>query len=250
MISKTVLKQSIKTNYKIWLAITIVVSLFMVMIFAAFNLRSADATDDNPFTFTILSLLTTSFYGMIAVILPMIYSIFVGNRLVAKEVDSGIMSCTLNTPITRTKLILTKAFYLVCSIILMMVVLTITGLIMDSILSTDLDIGTFLLINLGLTIYSLAVSGIVFLSSSIFNKSSSAMGLGAGLPLLFYVLSLVSTLDDSFEFLKYFSLNTLFDTTNIVAGSNYVLQFIAMFAISVITYTASVIYFKKKDLPI
>jgi ABC-2 type transport system permease protein len=76
------------------------------------------------------------------------------------------------------------------------------------------------------------------------------MALGAGLPLLFYVLALVASLDDSFDFLKYFSLNTLFNTTNIVAGSNYVIPFIAMFVIAIGTYVTGVIYFKNKDLPI
>jgi len=219
------------------------------MIFAAFNLRDT-GEGENPISFTILTLLTTSFYGMIALIIPMIYSIFVGNRLIAREIDSGIMSSTLNTPITRNKVIITKAVFFISSIILMMAVLTLVGLLMDSIFNTDLDISTYLLINLGLTLYSLAVSGIVFLSSSIFNKSSNAMALGAGLPLLFYVLALVASLEDSFDFLKYFSLNTLFNTTNIVAGSNYIIPFIAMFVIAIGTYVASVICFKNKDLPI
>lgn len=249
MFSKTIMKQSIKNNYKIWLIITAVTSFFLILMFVAYNLRSSGDVSDGP-SITVQQMLVVSFYSMLGFVLPMIYNIFVGNKIVSAEVDSGVLSYTLNTPITRKKVITTKAIYVILSTILMIVVVTLIGLLMNMLYSADLDIKIFLLLNLGMLLFSLAISGIVFFTSSYFNKSNNAMAVGAGIPILFFVLSLVSGLSDSFEFVKYFSLNTLFDTTNIVAGSGYVIPFIAMGVIAIFTFVASIMYFEKKDLPI
>lgn len=249
MYSKTIMKQSIKNNFKIWLTITAVTAFFLILMFVAFDLRSASGQEGNNMG-TVQDMLVGTFFGMFALILPMIYNIFVGNKLVSSEVDSGILSCTLNTPITRKKVISTKAIYLVVSTTLMIVVVAVIGLLMNVVYSADLDIGVYLLLNLGLLLFSLAISGIVFLSSSYFNKSNNAMAVGAGIPILFFVLSIVAGLSDSFEFVKYFSLNTLYDTANIVAGSSYIASFIAMGVIAIVAFASSIVYFEKKDLPI
>jgi len=249
MFSKTIMKQSIKNNYKIWLIITAVTTFFLILMFVAYDLRSTSGEGGGP-SITVQQMLVVSFYSMLGFVLPMIYNIFVGNKLISSEVDSGVLSYTLNTPITRRKVVVTKALYLIISTTLMVVVVTLVGIIMNVVYSANLDNKVFLLLNLGLLLFSLAISGIVFLTSAYFNKANNAMAVGAGIPILFFVLSLVSGLSDSFEFVKYFSLNTLFDTTNIVAGSGYVIPFIAMGVIAVFTYIVSIMVFEKKDLPI
>ena len=117
-------------------------------------------------------------------------------------------------------------------------------------IGVDLDLETFLLLNLGLLLYQLAVSGIVYLSSTYFNNSSNAMALGAGVPVAFFILAIIASLDESLEFINNFTLNTLFDTNNIIAGTDYIFSFIIMIVIGLASYIASLIYFNKKDLPI
>ena len=76
-----------------------------------------------------------------------------------------------------------------------------------------------------------------------------ALLLGAGLPIAFFLFNSLSGLD-TLEFLKYFSLNTLFDTGAIISGGGFVIQFVAMFAIGIALYCAGVFKFLKKDLPL
>lgn len=57
-------------------------------------------------------------------------------------------------------------------------------------------------------------------------------------------------LSDDLEFLKYFTLNTLFDTQSILSGSGYINEFIIMLVIALMLYVIGIVWFQKKDLPL
>ncbi|MFR8859577.1 MAG: ABC transporter permease subunit, partial [Enterococcus faecium] len=54
--------------------------------------------------------------------------VFTANTLVVSEVDSGSMAYTLSTPIKRSSVIFTKSLYLILSVILMYVIVSLAGL--------------------------------------------------------------------------------------------------------------------------
>lgn len=122
------------------------------------------------------------------------------------------------------------------------------SLVMDG--QEDFQLSSFIFLNLGLFLLFFALSGISFFASSLFNLSKNSFAVGAGFPLLFWVLSVLSQADDSLDFLKYFTLNSLFNIENIRAGSGFLLPFLALFAVGVTGYISSIIVFKKKDLPL
>lgn len=68
--------------------------------------------------------------------------------------------------------------------------------------------------------------------------------------MLFFVVSLFIKLSDSLDFLKYFTLNTLYDMQKIVEGSGYEDGFIAILVIAVCLYVTGIVWFGKKDLPL
>lgn len=66
---------------------------------------------------------------MLATLLPLIFIIIVANSLVASEVDRGSMAYTLSTPTTRKTVILTKAVFLISSLIIMFTIVTGAGIL-------------------------------------------------------------------------------------------------------------------------
>ena len=93
-------------------------------------------------------------------------------------------------------------------------------------------------------------SGICFCSSCIFNTSKNSLTFGAGIPLYFFVVSMFIKLSDDLDFLKNFTLNTLFDTQKILEGSGYIQDFIIMGVLALMLYAVGIIWFEKKDLPL
>jgi ABC-2 type transport system permease protein len=254
LLSKNVLRQSVRNNWKLWAIITAILCLFLTIMTSVFPEMQKQAGGMQEFgrggIGSINDLYASGFFGAMAIMLVMIYAIVTGNKLVASEVDNGTMSFTLNTPITRKQIIFSKLVFYVVSLIAMTALICIAGIISTSIVNADLDLGKFFLLLLGLLLFGFAVSAICFLASCWFNKSGHSLMLGAGVPVAFYILSQLSQITDSLKFLKYFSLNTLYDTSNIIAGTNFAFQFVAMAAIGVILYVIGTVKFLRKDLPL
>jgi ABC-2 type transport system permease protein len=74
--------------------------------------------------------------------------------------------------------------------------------------------------------------------------------LGAGLPLSFFLLKLLSDINLSMTELRYFSLNTLYVTESLAKAEGYGLSVAVLIAVGIVLYGASFAVFKKKDLPL
>lgn len=261
MFSMAYFKQTIKSNIKFLLAFTIVLCMFLIVMCNVFtpeamnNLQSAaEGTIAGHILMgngTLIGFMSNSFYALMAIIFPMVYSIMVGNRMIAEKIDKGSMAGFLSTPTTRIQITITSAIYFIISIAFMWGIASVVGIIAANILQPDaLDIKTFLMMNLGAFLYHLVISGICFCSSCIFNSSKNSLTIGAGIPLLFFVINLFMKLSDNLDYLKYFTLNTLFNTQKILSGDGYTTEFVVMGIISFILYIVGIWYFNKKDLPL
>ena len=250
MFSFPYFRQIVKSNIKFLAAFTFVLCLFLIVMTNVFTpetvsgLQSATkgtlAAHILTGNGTLIGFMANSFYALMAIIFPMVYSIMVGNRMIAEKIDKGSMAGFLSTPTTRLQLTLTSAVYFILSLVVMWGVASVVGIAAANISQPDaLDTDTFLLMNLGAFLYHLAIS-----------SSKNSLTFGAGIPLLFFVVSLFIKLSEDLDFLKYFTLNTLFDTTAILEGNGYGASFAAMAGLSAVLYVTGMVWFQKKDLPL
>ena len=137
MFSKPIFKQSVRSNWKLWLIITLVGSVMLTIFTMSFDpevfSNFASAAEGTRFS-SVLSSITTLlgtmeiFYKMLAILLGIVYVLFTANSLVVSEVDSGSLAYTLSTPIKRSSVIFTKITYMVTSIVLMFAIIGGVGL--------------------------------------------------------------------------------------------------------------------------
>lgn len=260
MLSKPLLKQTIKSNFKLFAIITGVLLLLITIIMSVFvpstieDIKNASAgAAINPLgdISSLIAFIANQFYGMMAIIFPMIYLIIIGNKLIAAQVDSGSMAYNLSTPTTRTEITSTGVLYLAGSLAVMFGLIAVVGVSVAAIVQPDvLNYGSFLMLTLGCFLLQFALSGIAFFASCISNNASKSLSIGAGIPLTFFAFKLLSGMSDKLEFLKYLSLNTLFDTKAIMAGEGYAVKLIILAAVGVMFYASAISVFKKKDLPL
>jgi ABC-2 type transport system permease protein len=250
MFSVTVFKHAVKSNYFLWLIVTLTTTIFLsATIFAVESLSSNGATlpgaDGNIF-----SLLDQTFFSMIGILLPLIYIVVVSNKIISKEVDNGSMAFTLTTPIGRTRLFFSRLIFLFVSIVVMFAVITLGGLAAASTLSIDFDSGTMINLMMSLLFLELAFSGITILMSSIFNKSSLSIGIGAGLTLGMFLLSTIASLATDLEPLKYLSLVQFYDVNGIINQSESQMNIIVLGVVFVSLSSIGIQVFRKKNLPL
>jgi ABC-2 type transport system permease protein len=114
----------------------------------------------------------------------------------------------------------------------------------------NFSVKEYLTLNLGAVLLIFATSGIAFFCSCLFNSANNSLALGAGIPVAFYLFQMMSGFGEGLEFLKYFSMNTLYDPNAIVSGGSFWLQFLVLAIIGVVLYVLAVKIFKEKDLPL
>ena len=114
----------------------------------------------------------------------------------------------------------------------------------------DFNVNDYIMLNLGLFLLMFAISGISFMFSCIFNLSKNYMALGAGIPIAFFLFAMMSQVSESLENIKYFTLNTLFDTQAILNGGDYAIQFTVLAIVGIVLYSIGIYVFNKKDLPL
>lgn len=239
MISKTLMKQTIKSNITLGIIITAILALCLVII----------ASTGQP-----VELTGQIFYNLLPGMLVSIYIIVTGNKLLAAQVDKGSMAYILSTPVKRSKVALTQAVYFIGSLLTMFLITTAAHIIPTAISSGSIsasDVGYIIKFNLGLFLLALAFSGICFLASSIFNLSKNAIAVGGGLVGAFLLLSIMSMFGENFHFVKNFTIASLYNVNTIVSGtSDYVWQFAILGGIGLLTYLSGIRIFSKRDLPL
>ncbi len=268
MISISLLKQTIKSNRTLFLIFVLVPCIFLSIVMGIYTTETADAmrtilssgalppamlqmAGNQLNSLSLNGMLSTQFFQMLAVIFPMIYVIIVGNKLIADRIDRGDMAYILSTPTKRNQVTFTQALYLFGSLVVMFSLFAGAGLAAAAIFQPHvLEVKSFLVLDLGAFLLAFATSGITFASSCTFNLSKNSLALGAGLPLTFFVCNLLAKMGDSLKVFQYFTLQTFYNTDNILAGSDYALQLVVLAAIGIGLYVVGMIVFRKKDLPL
>ncbi|NLO08946.1 MAG: ABC transporter permease subunit [Clostridiales bacterium] len=266
MLSKPLLKATIKQNYMVFLIIVAVLMLYLPIIITMYDPATQESLNKVLDTMPqgmiaamgfseigadLIDFIGSYFYGFLILLLPMIYTIIACNRCIASHVDKGSMAYLLSTPNTRSKIARTQSLFIIVSITIMIAFITIVGLVLSNATFPDkLDINAFLLMNLGSLLLYYAVTGFGFFASCLFNDTKNSLMIGAGLPVAFLVIQMISDVGEKTSFLKYFTMFTLFDVDKIIGGQGYIPQFIALAIIAVVMYGLGFYVFKKRDLPL
>ncbi len=295
MISIPLLKQTIKSNFGLWIVSTLTVSLLYIIIKIAVGsivvsgntdpnallpyiqaLAAAGLTLENLFITIginpdILSglasmdsnvLISMIFYPVVGVLLPLVYTVIVGNKLFASQIDRGSLAFVLSTPIKRSKIAITQMSYFVLSIAFMFVFITGVDIILTITIDNSLELDKILLLNLGLTLFTLAMASITFMFSAIFNYSKHSLSLSGGFALVFFISKILGLFGsdlfmnmgigiEPMGFFNKITMISLFNTSSILDGTNdYIIQFAILVLISIICFTTGSIWFTKKDIPV
>lgn len=239
MISKTLLKQTIRENIVLWLVLTGIQGLLLAVMGGS-----------GP-----VALSGIAYYNMLPGMLIAVYVIITGNKLLSAQVDKGTMAYVLSTPVKRSAVAVTQAVYFTGSLLLMFGIGAAAQIISAHFSKygiSSADVGIVLKLNLGLFALSLAYSGICFCASSIFNLSKYTIAVGGGIVGIFLLLPIVSMFGEKFKDLKNLSIASLYDSSSIMAGASkdYIWQFAILACIGIVTYIVGSTTFAKRDLPL
>ncbi|WP_066715606.1 ABC transporter permease subunit [Clostridium sp. Marseille-P299] len=267
MCNKTLFKSNVKSNYILLLIIAGVLLMYTSIMLLMYNPESNDKINQlmamfpeeiiGAFGFklasgSLIEFLTSYLYGFIYLIFPLIIEMVVAHRIIARHVDKGSMAYILSTPNKRTSIAFTQLLFLEACVFVIIVYITIITIICSTIAFPGLlDIGKLLYVNLGLFLLHSALSGICFLGSCIANDSKTSLSIGVGVTVTFYVIQMLANMGDKLEFLKYVTIFTLFQPSDVLEGkSSVILSYAILASISIACYLIGTYQFSKRDLPL
>ena len=256
MFSFPLFKQTVKANWLMFAVMGALMAIFLAQ-FAGMEMTQ--------------SLLLLIYYGMIGLILPTIYILISSNKLLAGQVDKGSMAYVLSTPKSRIAVCVTQMLYHIGTIIIMFVVTTVMHLIVNAIAPLDLasatavlglnisgtlTAGQIVIMNLLSCASCLALGGLCYMFSGIFNLSkysTACSGVVCGVSILGSLFGMFGSMlhVDALAFFKYVSLYSFFDLESILTSSvTWVVLFVVALVITIASYVVGTWRFCKKDLPL
>jgi ABC-2 type transport system permease protein len=193
------------------------------------------------------------FYGMLFLIILMLYVVLTSTRLMARLVDQGSMAYLLATPHSRVQIALTQAAVLATGLGVIVFFTTTAGIAGSAWLISGhpLDVPSFIRLNVLTFFIFLVVSAYCFLISSACNDEKKALGLSAGVTLIFYMMNMAGKLSEKTEWLLNFTVFKAYDPIKIIKNETDAWLIGSSFGVAAIfLFVLSVILFKRRNLPL
>lgn len=203
------------------------------------------------------------FYKLAGLLLPIIYMIMASNNLISGQVDSGSMAYVLSTSTRRSTVVFTQGLYLIGSLLAMFSLTTATGCVCLSLVTEEVELTytNLILLNAGAFLVLLALSGLCFMTSCVFDRSKRSMAIGGGLSIFALVAAMLGLFGspvipsvvrlDALNNFNYATIISLFDVISIIEGTDaFVWKFIVLGVAGLLGYVIGSIRFTQKDLPL
>lgn len=176
------------------------------------------------------------------------YAGILGSNILLKEENDKTIEYLNSLPIKRTNIVCSKVLagltYII-SIVLLLGIFNFIGLS----LSGDFDKTQYLLLSITPIFSSVVIFfGCMFLSTFT-HKTKKMLGISLGIVFISYILQMLSTLSETTEFLKYFSVFTLADIRNVIieVAINPIMIVISI-SLSLLLLVLTLICYNKKEL--
>ncbi len=266
MFNFTLYKRGMHESWKLLLIFAAVLTMYFTIIISMFDPALGSALNEfaeampelmamvgmNPTSTTLIGFISAYLYGFIMLVFPMIFSILCANRLVARHVDRGSMAYLLAAPVRRRSVAFTQMKVIASGIFALVAYATMMSIIACELsFPGDLEIGKFILLNIGVLCLHFFIGGICFLCSCVFSDTKYSIGFGAGIPALAFIVQMMANAGAELENAKYATFFTLFHPDGITVGeAGAIWGMVALFVGAVILFVLGIVVFTRKDLHI
>lgn len=229
--NRTLFHYSLRRALPLWLVCTALMCAYAFSVVRMYDPAAGEAlrelTQSQPQAMVVLGMseyddtftafIVNYLYGMLLLALPMLYTILLSARLIARYVSNGTMSYLLASPNSRRRIVRTQRRVLICSLLCMLAaVCAVTVCLCQYEYPGQLDILPFVLLTVCVFALQLAFAGLCFLISCRVSGTGKALALSAVLCLLFYVLRLAANVGGMFSYLAYITPYTLLNPSGIL----------------------------------
>lgn len=176
------------------------------------------------------------------------YAGILGSNILLKEESDKTIEYLNSLPVTRNKIVISKAVAGVIYIVAMMIVVGLFNYI-GLALTEEFDVKQFILLSLTPLFPALAIYFICMFLSTFTHKTKKMLGLSLGIVMVSYILNVLSTMGETLEYFKYLSVFTLSDIRYVILETeiNIIMPVISII-LSCVFFGLTLARYNKKDL--
>lgn len=257
-------KRNMMSGVKVFVIIFAVICMYTTVIIYMYDPKLSDMLNDyqqalpemmsavgmTGIATNLLEWIQIYLYGFIMLLFPLVFIIILMQKLIMGYIDGGAMANLLATPNSRRQIIVTQAVSAVSWLVILMGAVTVVGIASSQILFPDeLDVKRYALLNGSTLLLQIAVCGIAFFAACVCNEAKHYYALGAGIPILFFLMQMIANMGEKLEWLRYATIYTLLPAAEIVQGeSGYWMQNLALVGIAIVLFTGGSYLFCRRDL--
>lgn len=177
-----------------------------------------------------------------------VYASILGSNIVLKEENDKTIEYLNTLPITRKNILTSKIICAIIYIVLMILIISVFNYIGLE-LSGEFDKKQYLLLSITPMFSALPLFAINLFISTLKHKTKKTFGISLGISLASYFLQILSEMNKTTEFFKYFTVYTLADVRNVIINTaiNPIMIIISI-AITILFIILAVIKYEKKEL--
>ncbi|WP_414050331.1 hypothetical protein [Macrococcus animalis] len=210
---------------------------------AIFNM-SAGLQDINQF-------IAMEYYGMIFIILMLCFSIMLANNLYGKWIEDKSLANILNLPFSRTSIMSQIQIAAILAHVLFGVLMAFAcvGLINWIVEKPEYDFWNLFHLNVLGTVVFLIICLFTLTCMLIFNETKHGLLAASGFALLMYGLSIGAKLSEDVQWMKNFTIFSLYDSAKVSSGdADLLMNYGVSIGIIVILFIVNIVLFNKKNL--
>lgn len=189
-------------------------------------------------------------YGFVMLLIPLVFAVILMQKLVNGYIDGGTMANLLATPNSRRRIIRTQIAAAVIWTAILMGMTTLVGIVTaEALFPGELDIPGYLNLNFSTFLLQLLICAIACAAACAASESRQYYLVGAGLPVLFFLIQMIAGMGEKLEKLKYVTIFTLLPAADIVHGESGIWrQNLVMIALAAVLFSLGGLWFERREL--
>lgn len=195
--------------------------------------------------------ISTEEYSFIWPILATAMTASVAGNAIAGEIEKGTIEIILSIPISRTKIFLTKYFYGLFSIVLLIAASVLATIPLAEAYNIDYQAKNFYILAGFAALFAASIFSLTMMFSAFFSEKGKVYFCIGSILIVMYVLNIVSGLKDNLDKLKYFTFFHYFNAADILTGQAIENTAYWVFGGCIILTTLfGAIWFNKRDIAV
>ncbi len=264
MISPALFSYEMKKSWKLLAILAAVMTMYITLIIGMFDPKTMAMLEQFQKSMpqmmaavgmkggmtTLIKFMISYLYGFILILFPLLFMMIRSYGLIGSYADHGQLGCLLAAPVTRGRIIRTQMLVLLSGLLLLFsYATTLEYIAAGRIQAGAVTLLMLLRLNGGLLCLQLALGGVSFLMSCLMKEARLAVGLGCGLPLLFFVLHMLANQGDKLAYIGYLTPLTLFRPEALADGlAEGGRGALILLALSFALFAVSAIWFGRKEI--